>query len=142
MSWQANLVIVNNTSSNINLVHSILGDIAVITQNQTFSWSTTNTENNMSFKFWDEPNIFYLESVFNFGESMITYINRGVLPAEKQDIKLTVTSDSDVIFEQFNGLGGMNFLFDLFEGGKTITFKYDLNTNPLPLSTNLDPIDL
>lgn len=140
MTWEANLIIVNNTLNNITMVHDTLGEISVIAANQSYSWSTEESNNSLSFKFWTDPNMYFLTSVFNFGPDQVSFINRGTLPQESQDIKLTVSANSVTIFEQYNGLGGMNFLSDLFKDGETITWTYDSFSTPLPLQMNAEDL--
>lgn len=138
MTWQANLVIVNNTTNNITMVHNTLGEIGIISGNQTFNWSTTETNNTVNFNFWNDPNMYFMTSVFNFGPDQISYINRGLLPQEAQDIRLIVSNVSGAVFQQFNGLGGLNFLYDLFQNGDTLTWTYDSFSTPEPLSTTIE----
>lgn len=140
MAWEANIVVTNNTLHNILLTHDTLGEVGVVSSNQTFNWNTVTQDNKMIFKFWDEPNVFFMETRFNFREGTPSYINRGILPEGKQDIKMTVYSNADILYEQYNGIGGMNFLLDVFNENATVYFVYDPISNPLPLTSNTEEI--
>lgn len=138
MTWKAKIILENNTPFNINIINNSVY-IGVTSGTSTYTYITEELNNLMNLKFWEVPNNYFLESIFSFSQNSPSYINRGTLSEQSQDIKLTVKLDSQIIFEQVNNTGGMNFLFDLFANGKSVTFIYDMVT--VALENKVESLD-
>jgi len=137
MAWQAKIILKNFILYNMDIIHNG-NKIATVPEMSEYTFFSEIQNNEMFLKFWTEPNVYFLETIFNFTEGGPGYINRGILQGQTEDIKLTLISNSEIIFEQTNDTGGMNFLSDLFANGNAVTLEYTRVTVALEQNLTLD----
>ncbi len=79
MTWQTTLTINNNTAYNITVTHNNIGDLTTIEPNSF--WSNTDQEstpnNTNALKFWQQPNVWFMQGSVSFGPTAGVYVDRG-----------------------------------------------------------------
>ena len=126
MSWQATLTINNNTAYNITVTHNNIGDLTVISPNS--SWSNTDQEstpnNTNALKFWQQPNVWFMQGSASFGPTAGVYVDRGWMDPNAQTIKMTADANGKEWVQTQNG-GETLLAWNEFEQGGAITLTFD-----------------
>ena len=126
MSWQATLTINNNTAYNITVTHNNIGDLTVISPNS--SWSNTDQEstpnNTNALKFWQQPNVWFMQGSASFGPTAGVYVDRGWMDPNAQTIKMTADANGKEWVQTQNG-GETLLACNEFEQGGVITLTFD-----------------
>lgn len=126
MSWQATLTINNNTAYNITVTHNNIGDLTVISPNS--SWSNTDQEstpnNTNALKFWQQPNVWFMQGSASFGPTAGVYVDRGWMDPNAQTIKMTADANGKEWVQTQNG-GETLLAWNEFEQGGVITLTFD-----------------
>jgi hypothetical protein len=124
MTWQADLSVTNHTSYNITVTRNNTGDLTVIAPNTTWSWSTSEVNNTLALKFWQQPNEWYMQGSVAFGPEAGVYMDRGWQATDDQSIQLTGTVNGVKFVQKQNG-GATVVPWNGFEGGGTISMTFD-----------------
>jgi hypothetical protein len=124
MTWTAQLDITNHTSYNITVTRNNTGDLTTIAANSTWTWSTAEVNNTLALKFWQTPNVWYMQGSVAFGPEAGVYMDRGWQAADDQTIALTGTVNTTDYHQTSNG-GATVVPWNGFEGGGTITMQFD-----------------
>ena len=126
MSWQATLTINNNTAYNITVTHNNIGDLTTIAPNS--SWSNTDQEstpnNTNALKFWQQPNVWFMQGSVSFGPTAGVYVDRGWMDPNAQTIKMTADANGKEWVQTQNG-GETLLVWNEFEQGGVITLTFD-----------------
>jgi hypothetical protein len=126
MTWQTTLTINNNTAYNITVTHNNIGDLTTIEPNS--SWSNTDQEstpnNTNALKFWQQPNVWFMQGSVSFGPTAGVYVDRGWMDPNAQTIKMTANANGKVWVQTQNG-GETLLAWNEFEQGGTITLTFD-----------------
>jgi hypothetical protein len=126
MSWQTTLTINNNTAYNITVTHNNIGDLTTIEPNS--SWSNTDQEstpnNTNALKFWQQPNVWFMQGSASFGPTAGVYVDRGWMDPNAQTIKMTASANGKEWVQIQNG-GETLLAWNEFEQGGTITLTFD-----------------
>lgn len=126
MSWQATLTINNNTAYNVTVTHNNIGDLTTIEPNS--SWSNTDQEstpnNTNALKFWQQPNVWFMQGSVSFGPTAGVYVDRGWMDPNAQTIKMTANANGKEWVQTQNG-GETLLAWNEFEQGGTITLTFD-----------------
>jgi hypothetical protein len=126
MSWQTTLTINNNTAYNITVTHNNIGDLTTIEPNS--SWSNTDQEstpnNTNALKFWQQPNVWFMQGSVSFGPTAGVYVDRGWMDPNAQTIKMTANANGKEWVQTQNG-GETLLAWNEFEQGGTITLTFD-----------------
>ena len=126
MTWQTTLTINNNTAYNITVTHSNIGDLTTIEPNS--SWSNTDQEstpnNTNALKFWQQPNVWFMQGSVSFGPTAGVYVDRGWMDPNAQTIKMTANANGKEWVQTQNG-GETLLAWNEFEQGGTITLTFD-----------------
>jgi hypothetical protein len=126
MSWQTTLTINNNTAYNITVTHNNIGDLTTIEPNS--SWSNTDQEstpnNTNALKFWQQPNVWFMQGSASFGPTAGVYVDRGWMDPNAQTIKMTANANGKEWVQTQNG-GETLLAWNEFEQGGTITLTFD-----------------
>lgn len=126
MTWQATLNINNNTAYNITVTHNNIGDLTTIEPNS--SWSNTDQEstpnNTNALKFWQQPNVWFMQGSASFGPTAGVYVDRGWMDPNAQTIKMTANANGKEWVQTQNG-GETLLAWNEFEQGGTITLTFD-----------------
>jgi hypothetical protein len=123
MTWQADLTITNHTSYNITATRNNTGDLATIAPNTTWSNTTSEVNNTLALKFWQQPNVWYMQGSVAFGPEAGVYMDRGWQAEDDQSIQLTGTVN-DVVYHQTTNGGATVVPWNGFESGGTITMTF------------------
>ena len=126
MSWQTTLTINNNTAYNFTVTHNNIGDLTTIEPNS--SWSNTDQEstpnNTNALKFWQQPNVWFMQGSASFGPTAGVYVDRGWMDPNAQTIKMTANANGKEWVQIQNG-GETLLAWNEFEQGGTITLTFD-----------------
>jgi hypothetical protein len=126
MTWQTTLTINNNTAYNITVTHNNIGDLTTIEPNS--SWSNTDQEstpnNTNALKFWQQPNVWFMQGSASFGPTAGVYVDRGWMDPNAQTIKMTANANGKEWVQTQNG-GETLLAWNEFEQGGTITLTFD-----------------
>ena len=126
MTWQTTLTINNNTAYNITVTHKNIGDLTTIEPNS--SWSNTDQEstpnNTNALKFWQQPNVWFMQGSVSFGPTAGVYVDRGWMDPNAQTIKMTANANGKEWVQIQNG-GETLLAWNEFEQGGTITLTFD-----------------
>ena len=126
MTWQTTLTINNNTAYNITVTHSNIGDLTTIEPNS--SWSNTDQEstpnNTNALKFWQQPNVWFMQGSVSFGPTAGVYVDRGWMDPNAQTIKMIANANGKEWVQIQNG-GETLLAWNEFEQGGTITLTFD-----------------
>jgi hypothetical protein len=126
MTWQTTLTINNNTAYNITVTHNNIGDLTTIEPNSF--WSNTDQEstpnNTNALKFWQQPNVWFMQGSVSFGPTAGVYVDRGWMDPNAQTIKMTANANGKEWVQTQNG-GETLLAWNEFEQGGTITLTFD-----------------
>lgn len=124
MLWQATLTIQNNTDYNITVTHNTTGDLTTISPGQSWSNTTTEINNTNALKFWQEPNVWFMQGSASFGPTSGVWVDRGWMDTDAQSIKMTANANGTVFVQTTNG-GKELLAWDKFKYGGTIDLTFD-----------------
>ena len=123
-AWQANLVINNNTGYNITVTHNTVGDLTTIAPGRSWSWTTSDNNNTNALKFWQQPNVWFMQGSAAFGPTAGAWVDRGWMDPNAQTIKMTANANGTVFVQTVNG-GKEILAWNQFEQGGTIELTFD-----------------
>ena len=126
MSWQATLKINNNTDYNIDVVHNQPeGLLVTLRPGQTdWSWTTGDTNNTVSLRFWQQPNVYFMQGSTSYGPTAGVWVDRGWMDPNAQTIKMTANANYNMFTQTTNG-GKELLAWNQFEQGGTIELTFD-----------------
>lgn len=126
MSWQATIVVNNNTDYNIDIVHNLPeGLLTTMKPRETgFTWTTSDTNNTIAFKFWSEPNTFAIQGSLAYGPNSGVYVDRGWIDPEGRQV-VEVADANGVQFVQSSNGGKQLLAWNQFEDGGLITLTFN-----------------
>ena len=124
MSWQATLVIHNNTDYNITVTHNTTGDLTTVGPGQSWSNTTGDPNNTNALKFWQQPNVWFMQGSASFGPTAGVWVDRGWMDPNAQTIKMTANANGTVFVQTVNG-GKEILAWNQFEQGGTIDLTFD-----------------
>lgn len=124
MSWQVNLKIINNTNYNITVTHNSIGDLATISPNSSWNYDTTDINNTNSLKFWEQPNIYFMQGSCSFGPQAGVYVDRGWMDPNGQTIRMTADANQKSWIQTTNG-GETLLAWNEFTDGGNIILTFD-----------------
>ena len=119
MSWSATLNITNNTSYNITVTHNATGDLTTIAPGGSWSTTTSEVNNTNALKFWQQPQVYYMQGSVSFGPEAGVYMDRGWQAPNDQSIKLTADANGVTYIQTQNG-GATVLPWNGFEQGGVI----------------------
>jgi hypothetical protein len=99
------------------------GDLAVIAPNTTWSNTTSEVNNTLALKFWQTPNVWYMQGSVAFGPEAGVYMDRGWQATDDQSIQLTGSVNNTAYHQTTNG-GATVVPWNGFEGGGTIEMAF------------------
>jgi hypothetical protein len=125
MGWNVQLNITNNTQYNIDVVNNDAGQVGEIHPNGgKFSSETSDPNNADALRFWQTPNVYYMQGGVNFGPEAGVYIDRGWMADGDQSIVLTGTANDHHFSQSQNG-GAQILQWDQFENGGVINMVFN-----------------
>ncbi len=128
MAWTANVNIYNRTAQySITVTHNTTGDLTTIAPGASWSWSTNDVNNTMALKFWQTPNVYYMQGSLAFGPEAGVYMDRGWLDPNNQNMTLGAEVDGTKYTQTQNG-GHTVLNWNQFEQGGTIDMNFFQNT--------------
>jgi len=123
MSWSATLNITNNTSYNITVTHNATGDLTTIASGGSWSTTTSEVNNTNALKFWQQPQVYYMQGSVSFGPEAGVYMDRGWQAPNDQSIKLTADANGVTFIQTQNG-GATVLPWNGFEQGGVIDMTF------------------
>lgn len=125
MGWIATLQINNNTDYNIDVVHNQPeGLLTTLSPGQTgWSWSTSDNNNTIALKFWQQPNNYFMQGSVSYGPTAGVWVDRGWMDPNAQTISLNANANGTV-FEQTSNGGKEILAWNQFEQGGTIELTF------------------
>ena len=124
MSWQATLKINNNTDYNITVTHNTTGDLTTVAPGQSWSNTTSEVNNTNALKFWQQPNVWFMQGSASFGPTAGVWVDRGWMDPNGQTIKMTAQANDATWLQTSNG-GKEILAWNQFEQGGTIELTFD-----------------
>lgn len=124
MSWQATLNITNNTSYNITVTHNTTGDLTTIEPGGSWSNTTTDNNNTNALKFWQQPNVWFMQGSCSFGPTAGVWVDRGWMDPNAQTIMMVATSCGNTFTQTTNG-GNELLAWNEFEDGGDINITFN-----------------
>lgn len=124
MSWDATLIIHNYTDYNITVTHNTVGDITTIAPGDTWSQTFTEVNNTNALKFWQQPNVWFMQGSCSFGPTAGVWVDRGWMDPNGQTIKLTARANN-VEFTQTTNGGKELLSWNEFSNGGPIQMTFD-----------------
>lgn len=128
MAWSATVNIYNKTPYNITVTHNTTGDLTTIAPDGSWSWTTSDVNNTMALKFWQTPNVFYMQGSVAFGPEAGVYLDRGWLDPNNQNMTLGAVINQGTYYTQTQNGGHTVLNWDQFEQGGTIDMNYFQST--------------
>jgi hypothetical protein len=124
MSWEATFSIYNNTTYNITVTHNATGDLTTIPAGGDWATTTAEINNTNALKFWQTPNVWYMQGSCSFGPEAGVYVDRGWMAPNDQTITLTAIANGKQFIQTENG-GETLLAWNEFTNGGDIqlTFK-------------------
>ena len=126
MAWQATLKINNNTGYNVDVVHNQPEGLLVTLQpGQTgWSWTTSDNNNTVSLRFWQQPNVFFMQGSVSYGPNAGVWVDRGWMDPNGQTINMTANANGTVWVQTSNG-GKELLQWNQFQQGGTIELTFN-----------------
>jgi hypothetical protein len=124
MSWQATLTINNNTNYNITVTHNTVGDIGNIKPGTSWTNTTSDVNNTNALKFWQQPNVWFMQGSASFGPTAGVWVDRGWMDPNAQTITMTANANGTVFVQSSNG-GKEILAWNQFEQGGTIELTFN-----------------
>ena len=105
MAWDATLKINNNTAYNVDVVHNLPeGLLVTLAPGQTgWSWNTSDNNNTVSLRFWQQPNVFFMQGSVSYGPLAGVWVDRGWMDPNSQTINMTANANGTVWVQTSNG---------------------------------------
>jgi len=128
MSWAAKLTINNNTDYNIDVVHNQPeGTLGTVQAGETgWVWSTNDINNTIALKFWQQPDVFFMQGSVAYGPTAGVWVDRGWMEPEAQTITMNANADGTVFVQSTNG-GKEILAWNEFEQGGSIELTFTKN---------------
>jgi len=123
MTWSAQLTITNHTAYNITATRNNSGDLTTIAPTDSWTWSTAEVNNTLALKFWQTPDVWYMQGSVAFGPEAGVYMDRGWQAAADQSIRLDATVNNTAYHQVTNG-GATVVPWNGFESGGTIEMTF------------------
>lgn len=123
-AWEATLTINNNTSYNITVNHNTTGDLTTIEPGQSWSWSTSDPNNTNALRFWQTPNVWFMQGSASYGPNAGVWVDRGWMDPNAQSIKMTANANGTVFVQTANG-GKEILQWNQFQQGGEIVLTFD-----------------
>lgn len=125
-AWEATLKINNNTAYNVDVVHNQPeGLLVTLKPGQTgWSWTTSDNNNTVSLRFWQQPNVYFMQGSTSYGPTAGVWVDRGWMDPNAQTIKMTADANGTVFVQTTNG-GKEILAWNQFEQGGTIELTFD-----------------
>ena len=126
MAWEATLKINNNTAYNVDVVHNQPeGLLVTLKPGQTgWSWTTNDNNNTVSLRFWQQPNVYFMQGSTSYGPTAGVWVDRGWMDPNAQTITMTANANGTVFVQTTNG-GKEILAWNQFEQGGTIELTFD-----------------
>lgn len=112
--WSTNINIINNTNYTISLFNEFIPQQVITPNGGNFSWSSSDSPNTTSLKFWMIEGEVNFQGGLNFGKDCGVWADRGYMEFP------SVTMDIDV-----NGL----LVSQILNGGQTIVKDFSSGGN-------------
>lgn len=123
-AWEATLTIHNNTDYNITVNHNTTGDLTTIEPGQSKSWGTSDSNNTNALRFWQTPNVWFMQGSASYGPTAGVWVDRGWMDPNAQSIKMTANANGTVFLQTTNG-GKEILAWNQFEQGGEIVLTFD-----------------
>lgn len=125
-AWEATLKINNNTAYNVDVVHNQPeGLLVTLKPGQTgWSWTTSDNNNTVSLRFWQQPNVYFMQGSTSYGPTAGVWVDRGWMDPNAQTISMTANANGTVFVQTTNG-GKEILAWNEFEQGGTIDLTFD-----------------
>jgi hypothetical protein len=126
MAWEATLKINNNTNYNVDVVHNQPeGTLVTLKPGQTgWSWTTSDNNNTVSLRFWQQPNVFFMQGSVSYGPNAGVWVDRGWMDPNAQTITMTANANGTVWVQTSNGGKGI-LAWNQFQQGGTIELTFN-----------------
>jgi len=124
MTFQVNFKVENNTDYNITVTHNTVGDLATVSPNSSWGYVTEDVNNTNALKFWQQPNIYFMQGSCSFGPEAGVYVDRGWMSPTSQTIKMTAVANGVKFIQIING-GETLVAWNQFTNGGNITLTFD-----------------
>ena len=126
MAWEATLKINNNTPYNVDVVHNQPeGLLVTLAPGQTgWSWNTSDNNNTVSLRFWQQPNVYFMQGSVSYGPNAGVWVDRGWMDPNAQTITMTADANGTVWVQTTNG-GKELLQWDEFQQGGTIALTFN-----------------
>jgi hypothetical protein len=126
MAWDATLKINNNTAYNVDVVHNQPeGLLVTLAPGQTgWSWDTSDNNNTVSLRFWQQPNVFFMQGSVSYGPLAGVWVDRGWMDPNAQTLTMTANANGTVWVQTSNG-GTELLQWNQFEQGGTIELTFN-----------------
>ena len=123
-AWEATVQVTNNTSYNIDMSGTGAGGPATIKPGETFIWNSSDTNNAKALRFWQQPNVWFMQGNVSYGPLAGVYVDRGWMDPAAQTIKMTATALGKTFVQTQNG-GETLLAWNEFEDGGKIFLTFD-----------------
>jgi hypothetical protein len=123
-AWEATVQVTNNTSYNIDMSGTGAGGPYTIKPGETFIWNSSDTNNVKALRFWQQPNVSFMQGNVSYGPLAGVYVDRGWMDPQSQTIKMTATSLGKTFVQTQNG-GETLLAWNEFEDGGKIFLTFD-----------------
>ena len=124
MAWEATVQVTNNTSYNIDMSGTGAGGPATIKPGETFIWNSSDTNNAKALRFWQQPNVWFMQGNVSYGPLAGVYVDRGWMDPQAQTIKMTAVALGKTFVQTQNG-GETLLAWNEFEDGGKIFLTFD-----------------
>jgi len=121
--WQANVTIQNNTDYDL-LIDGVGPGHTTLSGNSQTSWSSQETNNTKSLKFYKTLNEWYMQGNLSFGPEAGVYVDRGWMADNDQTIKMTAVANGKSWTQTVNG-GETLLAWNEFQDGGYITLTFE-----------------
>ena len=123
-AWEATVQVVNNTSYNIDMSGTGAGGPATIKPGESFTWNSMDTNNAKALRFWQQPNVWFMQGNVSYGPLAGVYVDRGWMDPSAQTIKMTATALGKTYVQTQNG-GETLLAWNEFEQGGKVVLTFD-----------------
>ena len=124
MAWEATVQVTNNTDYNIDMSGTGAGGPYTIKPGETFVWNSSDTNNAKALRFWQQPNVFFMQGNVSYGPLAGVYVDRGWMDPTAQTIKMTAVALGKTFVQTQNG-GETLLAWNEFEQGGKIFLTFD-----------------
>jgi hypothetical protein len=123
-AWEATVQVTNNTAYNIDMSGTGAGGPYTIKPGETFVWNSSDTNNAKALRFWQQPNVYFMQGNVSYGPLAGVYVDRGWMDPTAQTIKMTATALGKTFVQTQNG-GETLLAWNEFEQGGKIFLTFD-----------------